>query len=93
VSDLLSVLSLWLSPPLSSFLIGFDEPLDGTIIGFLHIVGKDAGRKLSHPQMVVKTFAAGSLFAARFIAAVASCQIFLNAAFFHIFSPCSKKHL
>jgi hypothetical protein len=40
--------------------------------------------------MVLKTFTAVAFFIAGFIATVAFRQIFLNVAFFHIFSPSSK---
>jgi len=90
--DLLSAPAPLLSPPFSSLLIRFDKPLYGTVIRLLYIVGENARRKLPHPQMVLKTFTAVAFLITGFIATVALRQIFLNVAFFHIFSPSSKNH-
>jgi len=74
-------------PPPASLLIGLDKPLDGTIVGPLHIVREKARGQFTQPPMIGKALTANALPAARFVGTVATCLILLNAALSHMQSP------
>jgi len=73
--------------PPASLLIGLDKPLDGAIVGPLHIPREKACRQFTRLPMIGKALTANALPAAWFVGTVAACLILLNAALSHMQSP------
>tara|TARA_B100000614_G_C14249293_1_gene370091 strand:+ start:266 stop:568 length:303 start_codon:yes stop_codon:yes gene_type:complete len=62
------------------------EGLKRAVPGFLNLIGKAAGRKLSHFQVIGQTIAAGTFPAAGFVSAIATIQVFVFTTF-HMLPP------
>jgi hypothetical protein len=66
--------------------------LIAAVISAFGIVGKDAGRQLAHPGVVLDTFTADPFSRARFIRAVAAFQVLLFFAFHATPLPSNRFH-
>ena len=65
-------------------MIALNEPLYGTVIGPLHILGEIASWQLTRPLMVSDAFAANAFSAAGLVGAVAIRFVLLDFTLFHI---------
>jgi len=64
-------------PPSSPGLISFYKRFNRAVILFLNVFGKNTGRQLPHPQMILQAFAADTFFTARFIGESTVGKVFL----------------
>jgi hypothetical protein len=81
----------WIKEPIPDFdeLSGLttavrgDEPLDGAIIGSLHLRREDTARQFAMPPVILDALAAYTLAAARLIGASTVHLVFLHVTFSH----------